>query len=207
MVAAMLWRLPLMVDIMTTRDARILARNPTRRSRKKALCPQILDVNIRDYALEVDKNQRKCIIYIQEQETLQFLVDQLFKDLQDGQVASKPRPTNYDRHHNRLDSVIQEQVETHIARLKQHGCRWRSMSPSRLRVKKDGAWNWVSLKGLAKRIRLGDADGCSQLVEGCVDSFLVQLEDPVADAALEDEPEEDQKEAATIAELPNEAFD
>ena len=70
------------------------------------------------------------------------------------------------------------------------------MSPSRLRVKKDGAWTWISLKGLAKRIRLGDADGCSRLVEGCVDSILVQLEDPLAYAALEDEPEEDQKEAA-----------
>ena len=91
MMAAMLWRLPLMVDIMTGRDARIAARDETRRSRKKALCPQILEVKVRDYALEVDKNKRKCIIYIQEQETLQFLVDQLHKDLQDGTFVDTPR--------------------------------------------------------------------------------------------------------------------
>ena len=91
--AAMLWRLPIMAEIMAARDARIMARDDTRRSRKKALCPQILDVNVRDYALEVDKSKRKCIIYIQEQETLQFLVGQLFKDLREGQVVDKPRPT------------------------------------------------------------------------------------------------------------------
>ena len=94
-----------------------------------------------------------------------------------------------------------------------------------MRVKKDGNWTLVSSKGLANRIRLGDADGRSRLVEGCVNTVLVQLEDPVADAALGDEPEEDQKEAATFAEtlesegessgaetlklgeLPHEAFD
>ena len=62
--------------------------------------------------------------------------------------------------------------------------------------------------GFAQRTRqtnpLGDADGCSRVVEGCVDSFPIQLEDPVADAALEDEPEADQKEAATCASVESE---
>ena len=79
---------------------------------------------------------------------------------------------------------------------------------------------------------MGAEDGCATLVEGCIDTVLGHLDqyqDPVADAALghdgEDEPEEDQKEAATFAETlesegessvaetlemaewPNEAFD
>ena len=99
------------------------------------------------------------------------------------------------------------------------------MSPSRLRVKKAGAWKWISLKGLAKRIRLGDADGCARLVEGYVDDVLVQLEAPQReepDAALESKALEDEPDAAfaetmesdgessetlEMAEMPNEAFD
>ena len=48
--------------------------------RKRALAPQVLDITVRDYTLQVDKYMKKFIVYINAAEDLQFLVAQILKD-------------------------------------------------------------------------------------------------------------------------------
>ena len=183
--------------------------------RKRAMCPQVLDINIRDHTMQVDKNKRKCIVYILDKATLQFLVEEIFKDLRESHAAAptpNPKLGNMDRMDldrlGRVDPVLKEHFETNLDRCKRHpNCSSVSWSPSRLRVRKScNTWTWVPLKGLSKRIRLGDVDGCTTLIDRAVEAImedLAQYQDPVADAALghhgEDEAKEHQDNAATVA--------
>ena len=80
----LLVRLPLLAEIMSARNAQ-----NTGSRRKRAMCPQVLDINIRDHTLQVDKNKRKCIVYILEKATLQFLVEEVMTR-KDPESSTKP---------------------------------------------------------------------------------------------------------------------
>ena len=70
-----LQKLPIMDEMV---QAKIAVGGTGRR--KRALAPQVLDITVRDYTLQVDKYMKKFIVYINAAEDLQFLVAQILKD-------------------------------------------------------------------------------------------------------------------------------
>ena len=69
-------RLPLLAEITGARDAK----NDGNRKHRE-VTSQLLDISVRGHALSVDKSKKKCIVYIQDKNDLQFLVHEIHRDL------------------------------------------------------------------------------------------------------------------------------